>query len=141
MRAFKRKVISWILLSSIRSSVLSIILSAILAAVIILILALYLIKEQKQGKEEITKITDEYISNLLPQVREAGVIEIKILSSDIKVRIIRATAKLDIVFRVYNPSTQQTRTQSLFTLKNQKAIGKYQMQSTIRQNGSRIKIS
>ena len=83
-------------------------LSALLV-IAILLLAAYLIKERKQGKGEIGKITDTYISNLLPQVREAGVTEISILSRDIKVKIIRATAKLDIVFKVYNPSTQQTR--------------------------------
>ena len=80
-----------------------------LIVIVVLILAAYIINEQKQGREEITKITDDYISNLLPQVREAGVTEINILSRNIKVRIFRATAKLDIVFNVYNPETRQTR--------------------------------
>src|SRR3989338_9239421 len=80
-----------------------------LIVIVVMILAAYIINGQKQGREEIAKITDDYISGLLPQVREAGVTEINILSRDIKVRIFRATAKLDIVFNVYNPETKQMR--------------------------------
>ena len=103
-------------------------LASALLILIILLLAVYFSNERKQGKEEIAKVTDAYISNLLPQVREAGVTEIRVLSRDIKVRIISATAKLDIVFMVYNPETHQTREDpDVVTFSFKKSNGKWEI--------------
>ena len=103
-------------------------LASALLIPIILLLAVYISNERKQGKEEIAKITDSYISNLLPKVREAGVTEISILSRDIKVKIFSATANLDIVFRVYNPETHQTREDpDVVTFSLKKSSGKWEI--------------
>ena len=82
-------------------------LKIFLLAIAISLIASYFYDPAKD-KEEISKITDDYLSKLSRQLRTSGITSIEILSRDIKFKGYSATEKLSAVFKIYNPFTNQS---------------------------------
>jgi len=102
----------------------------IIAAIIFLIASCSRANSDKDN-EEISKMSQDYISGLLPRVREAGVLEISIISTNITLEKSKSTAKLDIIFKVYNPETGKIREDlDTVTFSLKKSDGKWQITDT-----------